>query len=647
MNRESALDGVRAVAIVAVLLYHMGVPSVSGGFVGVDVFFVLSGYLITRLLVTEQQRSGDINIAAFWERRLRRLAPAFFLVLLVSLLLGALMLTPVGGEQQAFSRSAIASATLWANHYFLHFTGGYFDGPAEQQPLLHLWSLAVEGQFYLLWPGLLALVLRKCAASATMRSAQVLVAAVGILSFALSLWLSYRQASVAFYLMPARAWEFALGGWIGLHVLQHGMRLSAVGAVLAGGLGLGGIVLAAVLFSPSMVFPGSLALLPVLCTGLLLYSASTANPISRLLGSGLMQWLGLRSYSWYLWHWPLLAFWRIQALGELTLPEAIVLVLLALFLADLTYRFVEVPARQGKWKWTATPARTRRSSLVVAALTVVFALYLGVYAKFVWPKLPGKASHAAALLGLQKVRVACISEAPYSGPLPQRQDCDLPAAGSGAAAANPAVVLWGDSHAAHLVPWLEDRLSPSGQTFRIRYMPECPPLLGFDPALIGLRRPVGCQRFNDDVAAEVSALQSSASPLTVVLNAHWMGYGSSAAGLQAVREGLERTVSYLKGRGVRVLLLAPAPDMPFDVPVCLLRRRASDCDLPRAEADAFRAPVFQAMLGLVPRFGAALIDPFASLCDAGTCPAQRGDMVLYSDSHHLTVAGSRALGPLP
>ena len=205
------IDGLRAIAILTVVACHVGVGGWSGGYVGVDVFFVISGYLITSLLVAEAKQHQRIDLWGFYARRVRRLLPALLTVVLGALLLGLIFLVSVDGEQQGLARSAVAALLFNANHYYWWTTGGYFDTPTALLPLLHLWSLSVEEQFYLIWPlGLIGLLGRRSAHGFEQR-VRVVLSVVVVVSFAFAIWLVSRNQSAAFYLMPARAWELALG----------------------------------------------------------------------------------------------------------------------------------------------------------------------------------------------------------------------------------------------------------------------------------------------------------------------------------------------------------------------------------------------------------------------------------------------------
>ncbi|MDB5958501.1 MAG: O-antigen acetylase [Ramlibacter sp.] len=323
-ERNLQLEGLRAIAILAVVAYHARVPGFTGGFVGVDVFFVLSGYLITGQ-VARQCDAGTFDLMRFWTRRLARLAPAGIMIVLATAVIGAAILPPDRVGQ--LTAGVWPALTYTAN---LHFTGqaaDYHAGMASLNPLLHMWSLAVEGQFYLLWPVLILVV------PARMRLAVVIVLAA--LSLALSVFMTPVFVPFAYYGLPTRLWELAAGGILAL----LGIRLPGPAALA----GLAMIAAAVTVFGPSTPFPGYAALQPVAGAALAIAG------VLPLLGHPLLVWIGTRSYAWYLWHWPAIIFAELLVPG--TGPAAAVI---ALGLAAVTYRLIENPFREWGRQWAVT-----------------------------------------------------------------------------------------------------------------------------------------------------------------------------------------------------------------------------------------------------------------------------------------------------
>ncbi|MDP2834223.1 MAG: acyltransferase [Pseudomonadota bacterium] len=352
MNEKSAMayrpdvDGLRAVAILAVVAYHVGLPLVNGGFVGVDIFFVISGYLITGLLKKELTNTGTIHIGDFIARRIRRLLPAFFLVMTATLL-GA-MLTMFPQELPRMGKSSIAAALVSSNFHFLNYSGGYFDPSTDIMPLLHTWSLGVEEQYYFIWPLLLLLVWRFAIVTGQRQTvvAMIVLLVVFLGSFLGNVFFIESRHALVYYMMPFRAWEFALGGL--LVWAEPGLRHQSrwPGELL---FVLGGLLVSWSIFLPGdiAVYPGWQAAIPVAGAAALIAAGSNERSLwsRKLLGSQFMVRIGLISYSWYLWHWPMLALSRAHDLGARSLFRDSAISLVALVLAWATNRFVENPIR--------------------------------------------------------------------------------------------------------------------------------------------------------------------------------------------------------------------------------------------------------------------------------------------------------------
>jgi peptidoglycan/LPS O-acetylase OafA/YrhL len=358
------LDGLRGVAVLLVLLYHAR-AGVSGGYVGVDVFLVLSGFLITSLLLRESDQ-GAVSLWGFWSRRARRLLPVSAVVVVFTVFVGLLLLEPQ--RLSRLSGDVVSVATFSSNFRFLETHGDYLGGLSLPSPLLHFWSLALEEQFYLLWPLLLVPVLR--ISRRRPYALPVVTASLLFGSLALSVLLTASRPAFSYYLLPTRAWEMFAGALLAacwspstrrLDDLVVGLRVRSV----IGTVGLGSILAAALLFGSSTVFPGWAATLPVAGT-LLVLAAGGSSVSGRLLSSAPLVWLGARSYGAYLWHWPLLVF--LAALGWDGSPiTRLVVVLLAVLLAAVTFRLVETPVRRSPWLL----ASSRRSVLAGAGLSLV------------------------------------------------------------------------------------------------------------------------------------------------------------------------------------------------------------------------------------------------------------------------------------
>jgi len=336
------IDGLRAIAVLAVVAYHAELGG--AGFVGVDVFFVISGYLITSLLLKEQAETGRIDLLAFYARRVRRIFPAAIVLVLAVLGLSAALLD--GQALADVASSAGASSLFAANFHFQSVTGGYWSADSHQMPLLHLWSLAVEEQFYLVWPALLIFLPR-------IRVRAMLVA-LALASLALAEWWVHEDPNAAFYQMPARFWELAAGGLIATSPQKSLPRSASMVGVLA--------VLAACIV-PMPTFPG-IGALPGVLGAMLIVAAAHGGGTNALLRSRPMVAIGLISYSLYLWHWPLLALYRATSVGDGSRQVRLVLVAVAFVAAFASYRYIEQPFRKTRF----SPRRTVVAGVVASLL---------------------------------------------------------------------------------------------------------------------------------------------------------------------------------------------------------------------------------------------------------------------------------------
>jgi peptidoglycan/LPS O-acetylase OafA/YrhL len=655
------IDGLRAIAVLIVVAFHVGSPGFTGGFVGVDVFFVISGFLITGLLVDEIVARQRLGIAAFYARRVRRLLPALMLVSIATVLLGCIFLLPIDGQQQHLAESALATAFSASNFYFW-LTTEYFSNSSDLLPLLHTWSLAVEEQYYLFWPpvilGLFLIVRRRGPHFRTALRVILAIALVG--SLILSGWMTQSLRLAAFYLVPTRAWEFALGGLAVLSV-GHFVQIENRVRVLLAVCGAIAVTVAAVAFNDRMLFPGTAALLPALGTVVLVAAGCGGDHTLavRLLSSKPLVQLGLLSYSWYLWHWPLLAIARARDLGQRSLPRDVAIALLALALAWLTYRFVENPIRTrrpGPFRNTGT---TLIAGAAMSALLVASAGALELWAQDPRHLDPGTRSLADAALDRPSHTAECMldQDARFQG-LATAEVCTT--------GSTPPVslVLWGDSHANHLFPLMETASQEFGTQTREVSRASCPPLIGVVPFFDGHAN-AECGRFNEAALAEIEGL-AQRGLRGVVLAGRWtayvgqgqpnpregagasLSYGESRldpqASLRALELGLERSVSRLTAAGLRVLVIGEIPELYFRAPACLARRTPEQCALNRDAVDERRGPVMARVRGATASAPAAiLVDPIDSLCDDHLCYPIRDGIVMYFDSQHLTAHGAQSL----
>lgn len=420
------IDGLRAVALGLVLLFHAGLKF-TGGFVGVDVFFVISGFLITGLVI-KQQAAGTFDLSQFWMRRIRRIVPAATFLVVATLGLGALLLLPEDLEDLA--DSTVAQQLMVANFYFWDQTG-YFDGPADLKPLLHTWSLAVEEQFYLFFP-LLLFVGRRL----SQRGLLSLLSGLAAISFGLSVWGVRSVPTATFFLLPFRAWEMLLGGILVL--LPSPVRMSGRLLNLCSWVGIGSILGAAWFYDSATPFPGASAAVPCLGTALLIYANSgPLTFVGRMLARRPVVFVGLISYSWYLWHWPLLVFPRYWLGTDLPLSVCLGSLAISFGCACLSWKYIETPFRRGH---ASTPFwRPLQVSAAATAVVVLLACVV-MWTDGMQDRFPDEIARFVPEEDMEGKK--------YSRDLEDLLAGNLPRVGVPGESRNGIdCVLWGDSHA--------------------------------------------------------------------------------------------------------------------------------------------------------------------------------------------------------
>ncbi|MGH8652649.1 MAG: acyltransferase family protein [Gammaproteobacteria bacterium] len=592
ITHRPEIDGLRAIAVIAVVLYHAGLGG--AGFVGVDVFFVISGYLITALLLREWSTTHAIDLLAFYARRVRRIFPVATFVV-VAVLVVASLLSPL--TLKAHTSFSAAAAAVFGANIFLQFTsGGYFDGRAEEMPLLHLWSLSVEEQFYFLWPALLIVVLRY-----RPRWLLSVIAALGLASFALAEAFMAANPEAAFYQMPARYWELAAGGLIAALPVRALPRHAA---------SLGVLVTVAGCVYPVGHFPG-IGAVPAVAGAVLIILAVHSGETNAFLRSRSMVGVGLLSYSLYLWHWPLLAFYRATSIGPGSAQMRLTLCAVALLLAIASYRYIEQPFRR---------MRVPRGGTVTTGAAVSLSLAL-----------------AACTYGFQAQREQGVRST--DNPLAMRAARDMPSRACRYLAYDTTfpkcpdppgarVAIWGDSMAYAWRP-LAEKLGAT-----IDYSRDtCPPLVGFLPPKV-FPGDEKCRNFNARVAERAKSLD------TVIL-AGWWWVHFSADRVEAAERGLRDTLMQLAGVR-RVVILGPTPEMREQVPRCIRQNALDQCAVPRPEFDGLAASLLaklRAMAAAHPNV--EIIDPTDHFCTAIICPPVKGGVALYWDTHHVSSTAAR------
>jgi peptidoglycan/LPS O-acetylase OafA/YrhL len=623
------VDGLRAVAVMAVLLYHYGIGPFHGGFVGVDVFFVISGYLITKI-IHRQIGQGRFTFAGFYERRIRRIFPALFAVLTATLLAASFILLP--SDLRALSNAALATLAFTSNVLFWR-QSGYFDPSAELNPVLHMWSLAVEEQFYIVFPVFLIAVHRFAP-----RLLVPLLAIGAVVSFAACVALQAWQPAATFYLSPFRAWELALGGLLAVgqapaltaRWLREGVAALAF-AVLAG----------SVLWTdPGVTIPGWHAAFPVVATAALIHTgASGRTAANRLLAAKPFVAIGLISYSLYLWHWPLIVFAKYLGGGELPpLAARLLLLAAAMALATASYRWIETPLRRPRREGEPRRGRLFAATALARVVAAIGALALRA-GEPPWHRVPE--------------RVAAL-DAARQPPIPFEQ-CDGrgPTLAAGACTIGdpqnaPLTVLWGDSHAMAWAPAFADgRLGPVALALKSA----SPPLLS-----VSVNYGSGCAAFNDRTLAWIARQR----PARVVMIAAWTDYSQAdafyeltdATGVTGNRavfpQALRRTIERLAPLVGEVVVIGPTPgappEAPFRTAMADLRGAPWPKPVPRIEAAA-KAADFWSDARRAGGANVRFIDPAPWFCDARSCRYSLAGALLYRDQAHLSVAGAMFAAP--
>ena len=645
LTYRTEIDGLRALAVAAVVLYHAGLKALPGGFVGVDVFFVISGYLISGIIFNDLEQSR-FSLARFYERRIRRIQPALIAMVLVVLVGFAAIYTPI--DYKSLAQSVGATATFSSNIYFF-VKSGYFDPMSETKPLLHTWSLAVEEQYYLLFPLLVALLWKY-----GRKRINLVLTVLAIASFALSVWQARGSPNAAFYLPFGRFWELLIGALLAHGALPSVRKGWPAEALTALGLLMMGAALA--LLSPTDVFPGETALLPCVGAALVLHAGRESRVAAALLGNPLMTFVGKISYSVYLWHWPLFVAIRYLCFRELTHAET------ALYLAAC------VLAGWASWRWVEQPFRhhtsasmSRRglfaSTFAITGAGLVFAVVVHLGAGFPWRFDAATQAYAAAALDTNPDRNRCdrLSAERIRG----GGACEIGAAGAG----KPTFVLIGDSFGDAIAPGVDEAARKLGEKGLVITNSGCFPLLGI--------RQVGHDECNAANRATFDYVLSQPEIQRVLFVGRWTSallgtrYGQFAAegwfieddqstvagyaeNAQVFERGLLRTVQAFKGRQVNIL--AYIPEQRYDIPRALALSSAYGIPgvvaLPLAEHEQRQRQLRAVLTRLQGESDFSVTDVGATLCDHSRCAAQINGTALYADDNHLSRRGALMLEPV-
>jgi peptidoglycan/LPS O-acetylase OafA/YrhL len=663
------IEGLRAIAIVAVLLCHAGVPFLAGGYVGVDVFFVISGFLITRLLIGELERTGTISLRGFYARRAKRLLPLSAVLLATVGVLSMILLSPLRNTEVA--GDIIASALYVANWHFAAQSVDYFAQGLEPSPVLHLWSLAIEEQFYLVWPGLMLVVTwfwrRRGHSVRPILWVAVIAIVVGSLIYGIVL--TDDRPAFAYFSTFARAWELGLGAAL---ALIGTVKLPRLGAAALGWAGVAAIVYASFAFTGETTFPGTAALVPTLGAGALILSgtalAATAGGVTgmragagRILSLAPIRYVGRISYSWYLWHWPFIIFAAAIWGPRLSVAAGLLAVAASWVPTQLTHMLIEDPVRRA-------PALRRLPNRAIAlglACTVV-AVGVGIGLRDSQPTVRlakiGDVPGAAALVDQPVPQETATALRP--NPLKARADrgrsyyegCMVGIEGTnsnkclyGNPTGDRTLILFGDSHAMQYFPAVEELAEIHGWRLIVLTKAECPPEEVEVRSMVEDREYSQCDDWRQEA---LERIEQGGKSVTVVMSGdtEYIPYGPDGEELtdddaaKAMEAGYLRTLRRIEAAGPHTVVIRDNPSSIEDVPSCVSEdiQHLGRCAFPRhrewdREYDVRAAEASP---------DTHLVDFIGDICPGEVCRAVIGNALVYRDKDHLTATFARTLEPM-
>ena len=684
MQRRSDIEGLRAIAVLAVLLFHAGVPRMDGGYIGVDVFFVVSGFLITSLLVTERVSSGTISLGAFYARRVRRLLPVSAVVAIVTLIGSRLWLEPIRLESVA--NDVIGVATFSSNFLFAHRGADYLQASLPPSPLQHYWSLAVEEQFYVVWPALIALV---CMGVGTLSHAVVRIrvaivaTVVAVASFIACMAMMNTSQPWAFFSPHTRAFELAIGALIAVAPLAASLTARRISSALAW-VGLAVIVASVFLFDEFTKFPGPWALVPVMGTAFLLRGGdSTTWAPKALLQLAPFQWLGSRSYSAYLWHWPILILAEAQKGSSLTITEGLACTVIGLALSEFSYRIIENPIRH---MITIRGLRAAAFSVSVISVLIGAAVLsrenppnmqlagevstptLNVATTVptsssvdqvvpVAPTLPPLSApiepivQAMNITGLPSNLTPKLQSALMDQPVIYGNGCHL---GFGAVSPKPCyfgdkesttvVGMYGDSHMAQWFPTLNKVAKERKWKLVVYTKRGCPPAdVPVYSKVLG-KVYTQCPQWRRNVMEQMKI-----DGVKVVFVAHFDRLLDAESRIpiwqKNWREGMQKTIDDLSAAGIRPIIMQDTPYPGQMIPACLSRNYTSVNLCTPIVSAAYRDDMDEILVDFEKQ-GVSVLWVRDWFCTSAGCPTVVGNILVYRDDNHMTVHYAEFIAPL-
>ena len=612
------IDGLRAIAVLAVVVFHAFPQWLSGGFVGVDIFFVISGYLITTIIV-ESLRAGEFSLVEFYSRRVKRIFPALLMVFLTCYVVGWYYLDTgdfsLLGKHIAGGAGFVSNIVLWQE-------SGYFDPDANTKPLLHLWSLGVEEQFYLIWPLIVWGTLRSRA------SLSGVVATVTLVSFVYGLWAINHGSATAYYSPLSRFWELLAGSSLSLFLSGRSapVEMPASRRNLLAAASLFAMFSGMFIIRQEYAFPGWWALLPVLGAVGIIASGPNTTVSSKILSHPLLVWFGLISFPLYLLHWPILTYWNLVTLKRPSVPLTFAMVLLSILVAWVVYRCLERPVRQ-----------RGRGKTVIALILPMLLVGLVGFNTFVREGLPFRTIRTEALKSDIKKYLAAPSNALNCNAIDDGYALPVECFNAKIPRTKPVVYLWGDSHTANFSYGMtKDKLKEFDINLLVAMRGACPPVLNY--------RATDTPKCDEFIRQSFNSIEIY-KPDTVVLLASWASYFTKREFNPLPEEAITATVAALKQIGVKNVVIVGCfpiyevsqPKLGARIFVAGQRDRTYE-RFEQAEFDVDRR-----VAGIARRSGAMFISPLDALCNKDGClmSASRTEYApMAYDVSHMTYPGS-------
>lgn len=625
------IDGLRAIAVLLVLFTHLEFSYFSGGFVGVDIFFVISGYLITSILIKDINEN-KFSLINFYEKRIRRIFPALFGVVLISSLIGYFILLP--DDYKNFGQS-IAATSLFSSNILFWQESNYFDTASKLKPLLHTWSLGVEEQFYLFLPLILILVFKFFKTKLT-----IVILSITFVSFILSIYGAYYKPSTTFYLIPTRAWELLAGSILALNLIPKSININ-INTFLSF-IGLIFITISVLLFDEYTIFPGLSALLPVSGVLLLIYSGNDKNFISNILSIKPIIFTGLISYSLYLWHWPLIVFYKYYIINPIMLNEKILLLITSIIIAILSWHFIEKPFRNRNLFWN------RKRIFIFSFISITITFSFGYF-------LHKTQGYSDRLNNNIRNDILANEKAQKDWQFPVRCDnfkvnpnkiediklCKL---------GNKRIkdtLIWGDSHIEMYFPSFRSisNKNPNNHNFTIATSGGCLPIRGYNQIKPGYF----CNEFNNLIFKE--ALKPNYK--RIIIGSKWDYYGNGYTNISkdilaidSIIINLKNDIKILKEKNKEVILILPThryeKSPAIQIQKVLLFKK-DHIDNYIKEVDLNINYIRKKLKKLIKEINIQYIDPYDTFCKKNKCIYQLDNISIFKDDDHLNSKGALML----